>query len=45
LTLDDLAGDFIKLLDSLKIERCHVVGRSMGGCIGQIIAPPSRSRP
>jgi 3-oxoadipate enol-lactonase len=42
LTLEDLAGDFIKLLDSLKIERCHVVGRSMGGCIGQIIA---RRRP
>lgn len=41
-TLEDLAGDFIDLLDALNIDRCHIVGRSMGGCIGQIIA---RRRP
>lgn len=41
-TLDDLANDFIALLSSLEIERCHIVGRSMGGCIGQII---TRRRP
>ncbi|MEP9350804.1 alpha/beta hydrolase [Xanthobacter sp. KR7-225] len=37
-TLEDLADDFIALLDRLEIARCHVVGRSMGGSIGQIIA-------
>jgi 3-oxoadipate enol-lactonase len=41
-TLDQLAIDFIDLLDTLKVEKCHIVGRSMGGCIGQIIA---RRRP
>lgn len=41
-TLTELADDFISLLEALAIKRCHVVGRSMGGCIGQIIA---RKRP
>lgn len=37
-TLEDLADDFIALLDRLRVSSCHVVGRSMGGSIGQIIA-------
>jgi pimeloyl-ACP methyl ester carboxylesterase len=37
-TLDDMAGDAVGLLDALAIDRAHVVGRSMGGMIAQIIA-------
>ena len=37
-TLNDMAGDAVAVLDALGIERAHVVGASMGGMIGQIIA-------
>lgn len=37
-TLDDMAHDALGLLDALKIESAHIVGVSMGGMIGQIIA-------
>jgi len=37
-TLDDMAADTIGLLDALPIDRAHVVGRSMGGMIAQIVA-------
>jgi len=37
-TLEDLAADAIGLLDYLSIDRAHVVGRSMGGMIAQIMA-------
>ena len=37
-TLDDMALDAVGLLDALSIRRVHVVGRSMGGMIAQILA-------
>ena len=37
-TLSDMAGDGIAVLDSLGIERAHIVGASMGGMIVQTMA-------
>ena len=37
-TLRDMANDAIGLLDTLGIERAHIVGASMGGAIAQEIA-------
>lgn len=37
-TLDDMAADTIGMLDALGIGPVHVVGASMGGMIGQVIA-------
>jgi pimeloyl-ACP methyl ester carboxylesterase len=37
-TLDDMAGDAAGLLDAIEIGRAHVVGVSMGGMIGQLVA-------
>ncbi len=37
-TLNDMAQDAVTVLDSLKIEKAHIVGVSMGGMIAQIIA-------
>ena len=36
--LRDMAKDAVGLLDALGIARAHIVGRSMGGMIGQLIA-------
>ncbi len=37
-TLDDMANDAVGLLDALRIEKAHIVGASMGGMIGQLVA-------
>ncbi len=37
-TLEDMSKDAIGLLHALAIERVHLVGRSMGGMIAQLIA-------
>ncbi|MFF4020031.1 alpha/beta hydrolase [Streptomyces sp. NPDC001843] len=37
-TIEELAGDVLALLDHLEIERCVLVGHSMGGMISQTIA-------
>ncbi|MCC6621693.1 MAG: alpha/beta fold hydrolase [Deltaproteobacteria bacterium] len=45
-TLSDMAADAVGLLDALGIDAAHVVGASMGGAIGQLIAieHPRRAR-
>ena len=42
--LEDMAADAIGLLDALKIRRAHIVGLSMGGMIGQILAAQHAER-
>ena len=37
-TLDDLADDALAVLDEHGIDRAHVVGRSMGGMVAQVLA-------
>jgi proline iminopeptidase len=36
--LEDMATDTVGLLDALGLDRVHVVGASMGGMIGQVVA-------
>ncbi|SDM48968.1 Pimeloyl-ACP methyl ester carboxylesterase [Fictibacillus solisalsi] len=37
-TITDLADDAIRVLDAYSLEKAHVVGMSMGGMVGQILA-------
>lgn len=37
-TLTDMVDDAVALLDSLQLKSAHIVGRSMGGMIAQILA-------
>jgi len=43
-TLSDLAVDLLELLDALQLERCHVLGISLGGMIAQYLAVQHPSR-
>jgi pimeloyl-ACP methyl ester carboxylesterase len=43
-TLHDLATDAIALLNTLGISRAHVVGRSMGGMVAQLLASTHADR-
>lgn len=43
-SLDDMALDVVGLLDALAVPRVHVVGVSMGGMIGQLLAADHPSR-
>ncbi len=37
-SLEDMAADTVGVMDALDIDRAHVIGLSMGGMIGQILA-------
>lgn len=37
-TLFDMAEDVLRLLNQLSIEKAHIIGRSMGGMIAQLVA-------
>lgn len=37
-TIEDLADDVERLLDALGIERCHMLGMSMGGTVASVFA-------
>ena len=37
-TLDDMARDVVGVMDALAIDRAHIVGRSMGGMVAQLLA-------
>jgi pimeloyl-ACP methyl ester carboxylesterase len=43
-TLFDMANDAVRLLDALMIKQAHVVGRSMGGMIAQLVASEHAER-
>lgn len=42
--LNDMAADAVGLLDALSIQSAHIVGISMGGMIGQIVAAQYSAR-
>lgn len=42
--LSDMAKDGVGVLDALKIDRAHIVGASMGGMIGQLMAADHADR-
>lgn len=42
--LDDMATDALELMNALNLNQAHVVGVSMGGMIGQVLAAKHTSR-
>ncbi|REL26243.1 alpha/beta fold hydrolase [Thalassotalea euphylliae] len=42
--LEDMADDVLALMAALKIKKAHLVGASMGGMIGQILAAQHKKR-
>lgn len=42
--LGDMARDTVGVLDALEIDRAHIVGASMGGMIGQLVAADHAER-
>ena len=43
-TFDDYAGDVVGVLDALGIERARVIGHSMGGFVGALVAARAPAR-
>lgn len=43
-SLEDMALDFVGLLDALSIQRAHLLGLSLGGYVGQIAAADHAQR-
>jgi len=43
-SLTDMARDSVSLLDALGVSQAHIIGVSMGGMIGQIVAAQYRDR-
>jgi len=43
-TLKDMAQDVVGLMDALSIDRAHMVGASLGGMIGQLLASEHAAR-
>lgn len=43
-TVDDLAGDVLRLWQQLGIKRSHLVGLSLGGCVGVAVAHQAPDR-
>lgn len=37
-SLDDMADDVIAIIDTLKIQKVHIIGASLGGMIGQTVS-------
>lgn len=37
-SVEQMAGDVLRVMDACGVERAHVVGHSMGGAIGQVLA-------
>lgn len=43
-TLEDMVNDAVRILDTLKIDKAHICGASMGGIIAQVFAYKHPSR-
>jgi 3-oxoadipate enol-lactonase len=43
-TIEELVADYVKLMDTLGIERCHVVGAKLGGTVARSLAARQPNR-